>query len=83
MIIHWRKNTDYLVVRLYQDLVGDWIISEQRGRYLSSVNQVSTQRVYPTYKEARSTLLLLNKQYRQLGFKISDISEEQLGFRFE
>lgn len=83
LIVHWKKNKEYRVVRLYQDLVGDWIVS-QYGVSLQSTNQQEySQTILPTYTEARHFMLLINKQHRQQGYKVSRTSETQLDFQFD
>lgn len=83
LIVHWRKKQEYIVIRLYQDLVGDWIVSQSRGQLQTSARQVCLQTIFASYSEARSLVLSLNKQLRQLGYKTAGITEEQLGFSFE
>ncbi|BBB29194.1 conserved hypothetical protein [Neptunomonas japonica JAMM 1380] len=83
MIVHWRKNQEYLVIRLYQDLVGDWIVSQSRGRLQSTIKQEYMRSILTSYSEARSLVLSLNKQQRKLGYKTMGITEKQLGFQFD
>lgn len=70
------------MIRLYQDLVGDWIVSQSRG-ILQTSKQEYTQNILPSYAEARRLVLLLNKEHRQKGYKTSGMTEIQLGFQFD
>lgn len=72
-----------MVIRLYQDLVGDWIVSQCRGRLQTSDRQEYTQTIFSSYGEARRLVLLLNKQHRKQGYKTSGVTETQLGFQFD
>ncbi|QEQ97174.1 hypothetical protein [Neptunomonas concharum] len=83
MIVHWRKNQEYLIIRLYQDLVGDWVVSESRGHLQAHSGHECTRTILTSYLEARRLVLSLNKQNRQLGYKKTATAEEQLGFQFD
>ncbi len=83
LIVHWRKNKEYTVIRLYQDLVGDWIVSQCRGSLQTAHRQEYTHTILASYAEARSLVLLLNKQHRQQGYKTSVVTETQLDFQFD
>jgi hypothetical protein len=83
VLIYWRKNQEYLVIRLYQDLVGDWVVSQTRGIVQSTHKEVCTHTVMNDYMLARSLVISLNKEMRAQGYKKTISSEEQLGFRFE
>lgn len=83
MIAHWRKNQDYLVIRLYQDLVGDWVVSESRGQFQVPTRTEYSRTILHSYQEARQMVLSLSKQLRCEGYKKTIASEEQLGFQFD
>lgn len=83
MIVRWRKNQEYLVIRLYQDLVGDWVVSQSRGTVLSCSRQECERTILPSYQEARSMVLSLSREQRKQGFKKTASDEEQLSLRFD
>ncbi len=63
--------------------MGDWIVSQSRGRLQSTIKQEYNRSILPTYIEARTLVLTLNKQQRKLGYKTMGITETQLGFQFD
>jgi hypothetical protein len=83
LLIHWRKHQEYLVIRLYQDLVGDWVVSECRGKYLSQQKENYTKTVLKDYQRARERVKSINQEMRHQGFKTLFSSEQQLGLPFE
>lgn len=80
MIIHWYKNRDYHVVRIYRDLVGDWIVEQSWGN--PEVQNLQRELV-SSYREARTVLLSINRQLKAGGFKRTPQSEVQLDLLFE
>ncbi len=83
LIVHWRKEPQYLTIRLYQDLVGDWVVSESRGQLLQEHPPPCKRTILSSYQEARSMVISLNKAQRQLGYKKTGIVEEQLDLNFD
>ncbi|GGO81115.1 hypothetical protein GCM10011348_19420 [Marinobacterium nitratireducens] len=81
MIVRWRKDQEYFIVRLYQDLVGDWILSQSWGDCLSDESGIS-HTVLPSYQEARRLLRTIAREQRLRGYRHEDRSEVQLGFDF-
>ncbi len=82
MIVRWRKDREYFIVRLYQDLVGDWILSQSWGDNAADEATV-THTVLPSYKDARRLLSSIVRQQRKRGYRDFDHDEEQLGFDFD
>jgi hypothetical protein len=83
LLIHWRKHQEYLVIRLYQDLVGDWVVSECRGKYLSQQKESVSITVVTDYQCARERVKEINQEMRAQGYKTLFSSEQQLGLPFE
>ncbi|NVK44078.1 MAG: hypothetical protein HWE39_22775 [Oceanospirillaceae bacterium] len=81
MIVRWRKDQEYFIVRLYQDLVGDWILSQSWGDCLSDESNIS-HTVLPSYQEARRLLRVIAREQRQRGYRHEDRNEVQLRFDF-
>jgi putative component of membrane protein insertase Oxa1/YidC/SpoIIIJ protein YidD len=80
LIVRWQKNQDYRVIRIYRDLVGDWIVEQCWGNATSS-HQCRT--LVESREAARAMLLQINREQRRLGFRRSTPGEEQLAFGFE
>lgn len=81
MIIRWRKQQDYFIVRLYQDLMGDWVLTESWGntaRDSGSVNHT----VFDCYHEARSRLRDVSRRLKSQGFKKTVSKEQQIELDF-
>jgi spore germination protein YaaH len=81
LIVRWQKEQEYFIVRLYQDLVGDWILSQSWGDRAANEATV-THTVLHSYKEARRLLSSIARQQRKRGYRHTGQSEEQLGFDF-
>ncbi|WP_271270612.1 hypothetical protein [Aliamphritea hakodatensis] len=81
MIIRWRKQQDFFIVRLYQDLVGDWVLSESWGNSLNQDNAFN-HTVYHCYHEARHRLREIGREKKQLGFKKTAAKEQQIELDF-
>ncbi len=81
MIVRWQKEQEYFIVRLYQDLVGDWILSQSWGDRAANEATV-THTVLHSYTEARRLLSSIARQKRKLGYRLTGRGEEQLGFDF-
>lgn len=80
MIVRWQKNRDYLVIRIYRDLVDDWIV-EQTWNDIRGDSQQSRTLV-DSFRSARAMLLQINRRQRLLGYRRTVSGEEQLGFDF-
>lgn len=75
MIIRWRKQKDYFIVRLYQDLMGDWVLSESWGNTLNNKGAVN-HTIFHCYHEASTKLREISRRQKSLGFK-KTVSKEQ------
>lgn len=75
MIIRWRKQKDYFIVRLYQDLMGDWVLSESWGNSLNNKGAVN-HTIFHCYHEASTQLREISRRQKSLGFK-KTVSKEQ------
>lgn len=82
MIIHWYKDSDYYIVRMYQDLVGDWIVSRSWGN-TSLGYRACRHTVAPSYLAARSLVKEISQQRKTRGYVRYQRNETQLGFNFE
>lgn len=80
MIVRWQKKQDYRVIRIYRDLIGDWIVEQCWGNGISS-HQSRT--LVESRQAARAMLLQINREQRRQGFHRSAPGEEQLTFGFE
>ncbi|MGB0466587.1 MAG: hypothetical protein ACPGF7_03520 [Pontibacterium sp.] len=82
MIVRWRKEQEYYVVRLYQDLVGDWIVTRCWGNCAQKINSVS-HTVTRSHQEGRLLLRQINREQKLRGFRPAKDDEIQLGFDFK
>lgn len=80
MVVRWQKHDDYLVVRIYRDLVGDWVVTQSRGNRQG--NSSYTQTLVDSYGEALELLREIGREHRRRGFRRKQAREEQLGFDF-
>ncbi|TCK02543.1 hypothetical protein [Marinobacterium mangrovicola] len=80
MIVRWQKNSDYRVIRIYRDLVGDWVVEQCWGNPNAS-HQSHT--LVDSRQAARAMMLQINREQRKLGFRRCVTGEEQLDFGFD
>ena len=81
MILRWRKEQEYFIVRLYQDLFGDWIVTQCWGDGTHEGSSV-THTVAPSYQEGRTLLKQISREQKLRGFLPAKQDEIQLGFDF-
>ena len=81
MIVRWRKQHEYCIVRLYQDLIGDWVVTQCWGDSTCNDSTV-THTVTHSYQAARDLLKQINREQKKLGFRSAKRDEIQLGFDF-
>ena len=81
MIVRWQKNRDYLVIRIYRDLVGDWTVEQSWSNDRGESQQSRT--LVDSFQAARAMLLQINRRQRALGYRRTARGEEQLGFDFD
>lgn len=82
LIIRWQKQQEYYIVRMYQDLVGDWIVTQSWGNSSDDKNECN-QTVAKSYQDARFIVREIRKQLKSEGFRLVDRKETQLGFEFD
>ena len=80
LVVRWQKNHDILVVRIYRDLAGDWVLARCEGHQLTPEYYQHT--LLPSYQAALQLLRQISREQRQRGFRRTAASEEQLGFDF-
>ncbi|WP_328515979.1 hypothetical protein [Marinobacterium weihaiense] len=78
--MRWQKNNDYLVVRIYRDLVGDWVVTQCWGS--SGEPGAYSHTLVDSYSDALELLREIGREQRQRGFRRKQSREEQLGFDF-
>ncbi len=81
MITRWQKQQDYYIIRMYQDLFGDWIVAQSWGNSQAQTSDCS-ETVAPSYQEARLQVRGLRKELKAKGFRHVARKETQLGFEF-
>ncbi len=81
LITHWRKGQDYFVIRLYRDLVGDWIVSQCWGNCAQGTS-AAAETIVTSYEAGRALLKELNRQQKANGYRPAGREETQLGFDF-
>ncbi|MBY4678110.1 hypothetical protein [Marinobacterium arenosum] len=81
MIVRWHKDQNYFIVRMYQDLMGDWIITQSWGHCGEDEGEFS-HTVAGSYDHARALLNRINQQQRARGFQLNERREEQLWLDF-
>lgn len=81
LIVRWRKEQEYYIVRLYQDLIGDWIVTQCWGDSTCNDSTV-THTVARSYQAGRNLLKEINREQKQRGFRPAKRDEIQLGFDF-
>lgn len=82
MIIRWQKQQAYHIVRMYQDLVGDWIVTQSWGNTTDNKNECN-QIVATSYQDARLMVREIRVQLKTEGFRLVARQETQLGFEFD
>jgi len=82
LIIRWQKQQEYYIVRMYQDLVGDWIVTQSWGNSTDDKNECN-QTVAKSYQDARFIVRDIRKQLKSEGFRLIARKETQLGFEFD
>ncbi len=80
LVVRWQKHNDYLVVRIYRDLVGDWVVTQCWGSNQGSSSYSHT--LVDSYSDALELLREIGREQRQRGFRRKQGREEQLGFDF-
>lgn len=82
MILRWKKGDEYFIVRMYQDLIGDWVVSQSWGYAGNRSYPRYRKTVLPSYDDARAVVREIRKQKKAKGFRLMDRKEVQLGFSF-
>ncbi|MBR9885362.1 MAG: hypothetical protein GYB21_17650 [Oceanospirillales bacterium] len=80
MIVHWQKDRDYRIIRIYRDLVGDWVVEQCWG---NSTGCQQSHTLVDSRQAARALMLQINREQRRKGFRRTVPGEEQLDFGFE
>lgn len=80
LVVRWQKNHDFLVVRIYRDLAGDWVVTQCEGNRLTP--KCYHQTLTPSYQAALQLLRQISREQRQRGYRRTAAHEEQLGFDF-
>ncbi|KDE39063.1 hypothetical protein ADINL_2192 [Nitrincola lacisaponensis] len=70
MVLRWQKQADYFTVSVYQDLVGDWILTQSWGNSLNDDSEFS-HTVLPSRLEAEKYVTKLRLSLLKSGFKES------------
>lgn len=82
LILRWKKDNEYFIVRMYQDLIGDWVVSQSWGYTCNRTPPSYRKTVMRSYDDARDLVRALRKQRKAKGFRLMDRKEIQLGFAF-
>ncbi len=82
LILRWKKGNEYFIVRMYQDLIGDWVVSQSWGATNTGRYPSYRKTVLPNYDEARTMVREIRKQRKFQGFRLMARKEVQLGFSF-
>lgn len=80
MIVHWQKEREYRVIRIYRDLVGDWVVEQCWG---DTQGSQQSHTLVDSRQAARSLMFQINREQRRLGFHRTAPGEEQLDFGFD
>lgn len=80
LVVRWQKNHDFLVVRIYRDLAGDWVLTQCEGERLTP--KYYQQTLLPSYQAALQLLRQISREQRQRGFRRAAAHEEQLDLDF-
>lgn len=59
--IRWENKHRYYAARVYQDLLGDWVVASSWGGLGNNLGN-GKQQVVPSYHDAVGTLVQINKQ---------------------
>lgn len=81
MISRWQRQQEYYIIRMYQDLVGDWIVAQSWGCAFDDKNEC-LQTVASSYQDARRLVRKTRKDLKAKGFRHVARKETQLGFEF-
>lgn len=68
MLLRWQKQADYFTVSVYQDLVGDWILTQSWGNCLNDDSEFS-HTVLPSRQEAEKYVTKLRLNLIKNGFR--------------
>jgi len=82
LILRWKKDNEYFIVRMYRDLIGDWVVSQSWGHSCNHRPPSYRKTVVSSYDEARTLVRAIRKQKKAKGFRLMDRKEVQLGFAF-
>ncbi|WP_210396825.1 WGR domain-containing protein [Motiliproteus sediminis] len=67
MLYRWRKNQQYFVAHLSQDLFGDWILTRSWGDSEKERSQCRHE-VMPSHADALKRLAELRRRQQRKGF---------------
>jgi len=67
---------------MYQDLVGDWIVTQSWGNTTDNKNECN-QIVATSYQDARLIVREIRLRLKAEGFRLIARQETQLGFEFD
>jgi hypothetical protein len=79
LIVRWQKNNDYRIVRIYRDLVGDWVVEQCWG---DGTRCHQRRTLVESRMAARAMMLKINREHRSRGFRPVTWGEEQLELGF-
>jgi len=82
LIVRWHKDQNYFIVRLYQDLVGDWVITQCWGHTGCEDEGAVSHTVADSYEQACLMLDEITHQQQLKGFDRHPNREEQLSLNF-
>lgn len=68
MVLRWQKQADYFTVSVYQDLVGDWILTQSWGNSLNDHSEFS-HTVLSSSTEAEKYVTKLRLSLLKSGFQ--------------
>jgi len=67
VLLRWQKQADYFTVSVYQDLVGDWILTQSWGNSLNDDSEFS-HTVLSSLHEAEKYVTKLRLSLIKSGF---------------
>ena len=79
--MRWRKEQEYFTIRVYQDLMGDWVVTQCWG-HCDQDEGAYSHTVVESFDDARRMVKQLNLSHRKRGYRKDGQVEEQLGFDF-